>query len=64
MSIHKALKMPGKVLTQKVTNTTTGETVVVETTIIPGTLNDTSQDNEEERFSWIFLFNYKVSRLA
>ena len=33
MSIHKALKLAGKVLTQKVTNTTTGETAVVETTI-------------------------------
>lgn len=33
MSIHKALKLAGKVLTQKVTNTVTGETAVVETTI-------------------------------
>lgn len=33
MSIHKALKLAGKVLTQKVTNTATGETAVVETTI-------------------------------
>lgn len=33
MSIHKALKLAGKLLTQKVTNTVTGETAVVETTI-------------------------------
>lgn len=33
MSIHKALKLAGKVLTQKVVNTATGETAIVETTI-------------------------------
>lgn len=33
MSIAKALKLAGKVLTQKVTNTTTGESAYVETTI-------------------------------
>lgn len=33
MSIHKALKLAGKVLTQTVTNTTTGEAANVETTI-------------------------------
>lgn len=33
MSIHKALKLASKVLTQKITNTVTGETAVVETTI-------------------------------
>lgn len=33
MSIHKILKMAGKVLTHKVTNTKTGEVVYVETTI-------------------------------
>lgn len=33
VSIHKVLKLASKVLTQKVTNTTTGETALVETTI-------------------------------
>lgn len=40
MSIAKVLKLAGKVLTQKVTNTATGETAVVETTIKDPTLKE------------------------
>lgn len=39
-SIHKALKLAGKILTQTVTNTTTGEAANVETTIEDPTLKE------------------------
>lgn len=40
MSIHKILKLAGKILTHKVTNTKTGEVAYVETTIENPTLKE------------------------